>query len=183
MRHKRQSLGRHQQQKAAQKLCQNIVNSHLLSHHQSQHIAIYLANDGEIDPSVLAKALNRLGKQLYLPSLQQKTLRFKRHFGKRGYFKNRFNILEPASKAFKKAQQLDIIFMPLVAFDQQGRRLGMGGGFYDRALAFKKQTWRKRPLLIGLAHQCQQHPCLQAEPWDIPVDAIATDQAIIWKRN
>jgi 5-formyltetrahydrofolate cyclo-ligase len=69
--------------------------------------------------------------------------------------------------------------MPLVAFDEQGNRLGMGGGFYDRTLAYLRQReqWR-RPLLIGLAHECQKVPSLESQRWDIPLDAIFTEAAV-----
>ena len=65
--------------------------------------------------------------------------------------------------------ELDIIFTPLVAFDRQGNRLGMGGGFYDRTL----QQWQQKSFIpVGLAHQCQQVEKLPVETWDIPLERI-----------
>src|SRR5690606_40461575 len=65
--------------------------------------------------------------------------------------------------------------LPLVAFDARGNRLGMGGGFYDRTFARAPRARTLRPRLVGLAHHFQQVASLPAEPWDIPLDAIATD--------
>jgi 5-formyltetrahydrofolate cyclo-ligase len=71
---------------------------------------------------------------------------------------------------------LDVILMPLVAFDGQGNRLGMGAGYYDRTLAFlrHRRHWRK-PRIIGLAYEFQRMPALPAEPWDVPLDGIITE--------
>ena len=70
--------------------------------------------------------------------------------------------------------------MPLVGFDEQGTRLGMGGGFYDRSFAFRRQRrhWTG-PQLLGLAHGCQKVSQLPTAPWDIPLDGIASDHEVI----
>src|SRR5690606_20410008 len=72
---------------------------------------------------------------------------------------------------------VQLVCMPLVAFDQQGNRLGMGGGFYDRTLAFMHQPGQQ-PALLGCAYDWQKTTALAAEPWDIPLSAIATDQRL-----
>jgi 5-formyltetrahydrofolate cyclo-ligase len=78
-----------------------------------------------------------------------------------------------------RARELDLILLPLVAFDESGQRLGMGGGFFDRSLAFLawRQHWRK-PHLIGLAYDFQKVAALPREPWDVPLDAVVTDQNV-----
>ena len=73
--------------------------------------------------------------------------------------------------------QLDIICTPLVAFDKQGHRLGMGGGYYDRTLA----PWfhyKSGPKPIGLAHSCQEVEQLPVESWDVPLPKIVTPKQI-----
>ncbi len=78
-----------------------------------------------------------------------------------------------------RVRDLDLILMPLVGFDLQGNRLGMGGGFYDRSLAFLRyRLYWKRPRLLGLAYDFQQVDILTADPWDIPMQAVVTDQAV-----
>jgi 5-formyltetrahydrofolate cyclo-ligase len=74
---------------------------------------------------------------------------------------------------------LDLVFVPLVAFDKEGHRLGMGGGYYDRTFAFKtKHSHLKGPKLIGLAHDFQLQSQLPVMPWDIPLNAVITEAAI-----
>jgi 5-formyltetrahydrofolate cyclo-ligase len=92
---------------------------------------------------------------------------------------NKFSIREPKPDvtAIALPVQLDVIFMPLVAFDAQGQRLGMGGGFYDRTLATLPQDSQK-PLLVGLAHQCQQVETVPTEPWDVPLPLVLTPQQL-----
>ncbi len=94
---------------------------------------------------------------------------------------NHYGIPEPSSglQGITPAQ-LDIIFVPLLAFDSLGTRLGMGKGYYDRALAeFRSgKTANEKPLLIGLAHECQRVERLERAIWDVPLDRIITDQTV-----
>lgn len=88
--------------------------------------------------------------------------------------KNRYGILQPKLNVQNVVplEQIDIIFTPLVAFDKNGNRIGMGGGFYDRTL----QHWQQKSFLpVGLAHRCQQLDNLPTEIWDIPLAMVLTD--------
>jgi 5-formyltetrahydrofolate cyclo-ligase len=67
-----------------------------------------------------------------------------------------------------------LIFVPLLAFDAAGHRLGYGGGYYDRTLATHPAA---QP--IGYAHAAQQVPVIPTEPHDHPLPTIITDQAIL----
>ncbi len=149
---------------------------------QAQHIALYLSNDGELDTAPLLAYLQQQGKTLYLPVLHPFTpgyLLFQRYDALTPMQLNKFGIREPKPDvtAIVLPTQLDLIFMPLVAFDAKGQRLGMGGGFYDRTLATLPKTSQK-PLLVGLAHQCQQVAAVPTEPWDVPLPLVLTPQQL-----
>jgi 5-formyltetrahydrofolate cyclo-ligase len=73
--------------------------------------------------------------------------------------------------------------MPLVAFDRRGNRMGMGGGYYDRTLAFMAGGRRLQPKLVGLAHSGQEINQISQQSWDIPLHLIATNQEIICARQ
>ena len=77
------------------------------------------------------------------------------------------------------ARNLDVIFMPLVAFDRHGFRLGSGAGFYDRSLRHlnRSRSWR-RPKLIGVAYDHQLTTALIPSAWDVPMDAVLTESRI-----
>ncbi|MGB1402485.1 MAG: 5-formyltetrahydrofolate cyclo-ligase [Porticoccaceae bacterium] len=151
---------------------------------RAKRIGIYLANDGEIDPSIVMEIALKSGKRCFLPilhPLKVNRLYFGEYSAKTTLLPNRFGIPEPNLKANQLAPpwSLDIIFMPLVAFDRQGNRMGMGGGFYDRTLAFMAKGYRQKPMLIGLAHSSQEIKQLTQQNWDIPLHLIATNREII----
>lgn len=183
LRARRRSLTPRQQTQAAEQLLQQLKRQPLFL--RSQRIAFYLPNDGEIDPRPLIREAWRRGKQCYLPVLapgkEKNRLWFVRHTPTTPLIKNRFGIPEPRALFRQRVltRQLDVVFLPLVGFDRQGGRMGMGGGFYDRSFAFKHTTTTHKPYLVGLAHHCQQVEQLQLAHWDIPLCAVATDREII----
>ncbi|XOD70117.1 MAG: 5-formyltetrahydrofolate cyclo-ligase [Sodalis sp. (in: enterobacteria)] len=141
-------------------------------------LAIFLSFDGELDTRPLIDSLWRTGKQVYLPVLHPFThghLLFMHYSVATSLVLNRFRIREPRLDitTLLPLTGLDILFIPMVAFDMQGRRLGMGGGFYDRML--KNWQLQTRFYPIGLAHDCQQlADLLPDEVWDIPLPEIIT---------
>lgn len=175
MRDRRRRLSHREQQLAGQKLARLI--SRQLFFIRARHIAFYLPNDGEIDPVFLLELAVAAGKNVYLPRLhplRRDSMRFVRWRPGEELIPNRYGIPEPRWQRGLPPWLLDTVFMPLVAFDSSGNRLGMGGGFYDRTFA----PGFAKPLLIGLAHHFQHTPSLPTEPWDIPLDAIATDTSL-----
>ena len=148
----------------------------------SRHIAGYLPADGEMDPLPLMHHLWSLGKRIYLPVLatfHPDHLLFARFEPDDELVYNRYGIPEPVRRKLIKPSALDLVLTPLVAFDMQGHRVGMGGGFYDRSFAFlrRRQHWNK-PRLLGIAYELQKHRALKPCIWDIPLNAIVTEQAL-----
>ena len=93
---------------------------------------------------------------------------------------NQWGIREPEKTGqILPANAFRVILLPLVAFDRSGTRLGMGAGFYDRALASLSYQSSTRPYLLGLAHHFQEVNSLVRAPWDVPLDAILTDREFI----
>lgn len=180
IRRARRALSPSEQTTAASMLAAHLVRHPWLR--RARHIALYLAADGEIDPMPMMLRLLRSGKHCYLPVLSKQIhdkLWFAPVTPNTRYTVNRFGIHEPVvhARQYRRALGLDLILMPLVAFDHAGNRLGMGGGFYDRSLGFlQHRTAWHRPRLIGLAHALQRTDHLDANPWDIPLDAVATEQ-------
>ena len=148
---------------------------------KSKHIAAYISNDGELDLFPLMRHTQQLRKQLYLPTVHAPSFKHMwfAPFTKNTSFQdNRYGIPEPvcAIPQLKKARQLDLVLMPLVAFDNLGNRIGMGGGYYDRTFAYlKSRTHWKRPLLVGVAYDFQEIEHIPSDPWDVPIDGIVTE--------
>jgi 5-formyltetrahydrofolate cyclo-ligase len=146
----------------------------------AQHIAAYFAVNGEIGLApVIDRALSQ-GKQIYLPNLDQKTLRFSPYDHAQKMRINRYKLPEPdvADDEMLNPSDLDLVLVPLVVFDAARNRIGMGGGFYDRSFAFRKASDNHSPLLIGIAHELQKVDQLVPEEWDVALDMVVTDQAI-----
>ena len=161
-----------QQQQAEDSITQQALA--LIEERNAQHIALYVSFDGEISTDKLIKTLWAQDKYVYLPVLHPfnpNHLLFLRYLPETPMLKNKFGIWEPKLNVQNvlPLKELDILFTPLVAFDKQGNRLGMGGGFYDRTL----QNWRNSSFIpVGLAHQCQQVEQLPTEVWDVPLHQI-----------
>ena len=179
LRERRLSLSQGQQQKAQAQLA-NIVCS-LPVFKESQHIALYLTNDGEINPATIAETAWQQNKTCYLPVIDKPAkgdMYFLPFDPETPMQNNQYGIPEPQlpDSMIFKAEELDLILLPLTGFDEQGHRMGMGGGYYDRVLAFKQTQIddNKKPLLMGLAHECQKVASLIANDWDIILESIAT---------
>jgi len=181
LRQRRRDLTPHQQKQASMGLCRQL--SLLPEFVYGQRIAAYIPNDGEIDPQPLLELAWRLGKEIYLPILHpfaKGRLLFMAHHPNQVMAKNRFGIPEPLCdhSAHCPVWTLDLVLTPLVGFDPEGNRMGMGGGFYDRTFAFLRNNTRPRkPRMIGVAHECQKVETLPNEHWDIMMNRIVTENA------
>lgn len=167
---------------AAQRTVHDRVVS-LALFHQARHIAGYLADRGEFDPTAILETAHDLGKSVYLPVLNGRgqPMCFAPYRPGAALIPNRLGILEPdvLSDQLIRPWQLDLVLAPLVGFDATGQRLGMGGGYYDRSFAFLNEPARpERPRLLGLAFELQKLPRLPFRPWDIPLDAVITERCI-----
>ncbi|MGY3326352.1 5-formyltetrahydrofolate cyclo-ligase [Pseudomonas sp. TE3911] len=180
LRNARRALTPSEQHQAAHGLYRQLAQHPLFR--RAKHISLYLPTDGEIDPRLLLRAAQRRGKATYLPVLSawpRTKMVFQRVKPGEKLLPNRFRILEPRvnAKRQRKVWALDLVLLPLVGFDDAGGRLGMGGGFYDRSLAYlaRRQSWRK-PTLLGLAHECQKVDRLAQASWDVPLAGTVTDK-------
>jgi 5-formyltetrahydrofolate cyclo-ligase len=162
-----------------------------------QHIAVYMPfeGEGEIDPVFIINWGFENNKFLCLPKIDtiknNKILKFLL-FKKDNILKfNRFNILEPEELEAEEKQEkqniilpehLDLILLPLVAFDRQGHRLGMGKGYYDatlRSVIPAKAGIQKKPYLIGLGYDFQCVENIIPHENDVHLDGILTDKEMI----
>ena len=137
----------------------------------------YLPVNGEFDVLPLINQALWMGKQCYLPVIPRRPgrpLGFVRLDGRQGVGKNRYGIAEPHGRRVP-ARRLEVLVLPLVAFDDAGHRLGMGGGYYDATLAHQRRTGWPRPWRLGLAYECQRAETLPAEPWDVDLNALLTE--------
>ena len=181
VRGQRLNLSQHEQNMQSKLLCEMLIKE--ITATPAKHIAIYLANDGEVNAQTFINWCWQQGISVYLPIIHpfsKGQLLFQGYTEKTKLVKNQYGILEPKLdvRYIIELSKIDIIYTPLVAFDLHGNRLGMGGGFYDRTLFHWYKNYQNNkqttPFPIGLAHDCQLVSEIPHEHWDIPLPKIIT---------
>ena len=148
-------------------------------------VALYLPMAGEVDLRPCLERASRSGATVFVPRISSRRrgrMSFVRWTPGAAQRRNAFGILEPAGTIrAASALQLDVVVVPVVGFDRRGNRLGMGAGFYDRALRRRLQPTRRwrRPWLVGVAFACQELAAIPASPWDVPLDLIITERGLV----
>lgn len=147
----------------------------------SKQIAGYWPIDGEISPLSILEQAHIEQKHCYLPVItgSSKHLQFVEYKPNDPLIPNQFGILEPDPSTQKTISiaDLDLILIPLVAFDRQGHRLGMGEGYYDQTFStISEQHKTKKPFLLGLAYEIQHVETLPLNDWDVPLHGILTEK-------
>jgi 5-formyltetrahydrofolate cyclo-ligase len=183
MREARRALDEQTRLELSLRICESLRHSNF--YRRASVIACYFPFDGEVDPTDLVRAATADRKQVCL------TMVGRDHSGRMRFaaFRpdtrmriNQYGIAEPDPDSAQLVcrRRLDIVLVPLVAFDGNGNRLGMGAGYYDRTFHFlrHRRHWMK-PRLVGLAFDMQQVADLQPAEWDIPLSAVATETGLI----
>lgn len=176
-----------QQRRHLSRTIQQNTSAHIVAHiqtlpayQQAQTVACYFASNNEVDLAALWHPFPP-NKTLYFPVMSpDKTLLFLPCTQDTALQTNHVGITEPIASNTHPitAQPIKVIFLPLVAFDVHGNRLGMGGGYYDRYLANHSNS-----LCIGVAYEFQKQDALPTASWDKPLDAVITEKAIYWFSN
>jgi 5-formyltetrahydrofolate cyclo-ligase len=182
LRARRAALPSPSRDRVARAVAQTLLHARPLA--DARRVAGYLANGGEVDLRLALEGLRAQGRQTLLPVLcptPPGSLRFAPYDQRSRLHPNRFGIAEPAVPIplQRRPLDLDLVLLPLVAFDARGNRLGMGGGYYDRSFAalHSHGGWR-RPRLIGVAYAFQEVDRLPAEAWDVPLDGVLTEHGL-----
>lgn len=172
LRKRRRTLG---DDEAGERAAALLIESPIWQH--AAKLALYMANDGEIDPMPIAEAAVSAGKSIYLPKIIGKAMHFAAWNPGDALTENHFGIPEPVSNA-THAGQIDLIVLPTVGFTNHGSRLGMGGGFYDR---FLRDYAAKTATRMGLAYSFQEMAEIEElrQSWDEDLDFILTEAALL----
>jgi len=157
----------------SQKICDNVLSHSYFS--KSQTIAIYYALDHEVKIISLVNA----NQTFAMPVIQaNKKMVFKSFNNQSNFTKNQYGILEPKNGHLINPKEIDLCLLPLVGFNRNGSRLGMGEGYYDRFFEFN-HSQIKPTILAGIAYDFQEDDTIVAESWDIPLDIIFTNKEVI----
>ena len=181
MRRRRAALTPAMRTQLSARIAVRLRRTHLLT--PGKKVGVYLPFRGEVDVHPIIAWARSLGCALYVPRIVSRRtshMQFVRFVEEHQLKAGTFGIHEPQGGApVLEPLQLDLVLVPLVAFDSYGTRMGMGAGFYDRAFAHLAgaRRWRK-PKLIGIAYQFQHVQQLERRHWDVALDAAVTDGGI-----
>ncbi|MGH8504330.1 MAG: 5-formyltetrahydrofolate cyclo-ligase [Stenotrophobium sp.] len=143
-----------------------------------RHVALYLSHGTELDTAPLLRLLRQHKLHLYVPKIGARhDMRFLQLRRDTVLRRNRYGIAEPTGHRHRRSlRQMDLVILPLLGFDAHGRRLGMGGGYYDRALSFVRCFGK--PRLLGYAYAAQEVAAIPAQHWDIHLDGVITENGV-----
>ena len=149
----------------------------------AQRIGGYAAVASELSLGPTFDEAMRCGQSVYLPHVEHTApdMRFAHWNGQsRRLMANRFGIPEPLVDVadLVPADTMAVILLPLLAFDGVGGRLGSGAGYYDRALAFRRER-PAPPWLIGIGFACQEVERIPMAEWDVPLDMVVTEREVV----
>jgi 5-formyltetrahydrofolate cyclo-ligase len=147
----------------------------------SRAIGLYVSIGTEVPTDALRALAGKRQCKIYLPCIvdyRQRRMVFARDAGALPAI-NRLGIPEPNALRTIPARVLSVVLMPVLGFDHLGTRLGTGGGYYDRMFSYRRHrhSWH-RPLLVGIAYQCQQLPAIERSSHDVPLDAVVTEEGV-----
>jgi len=146
------------------------------------NIAGYWAMGGELPLAAIIGGLRARGQVYHLPVIDEhRRLKFAMWWPGMDIATNRLGIPEPAATDASLAPDaIDVVLVPLLAFDRRGHRLGSGGGYYDRSFAFLREVERpSRPLMVGIGYALQELDHIEPEAWDVRLDYVATERELV----
>ena len=158
-------------------ICEHIARLH--EFRSCRLLGAYLPMRDEVDVTLIIERAWRAQKRVFVPVTDTHgTMNFCEISPDSVVARNRYGLWEPVSGVIVDARDLDVVITPLVAFDSELRRIGMGGGYYDRCFHFLKnrRKWLK-PKLIGAAFACQQSAAIAKESWDVSLYAVITENS------
>lgn len=141
---------------------------------RSWKVALYASCKNEVITYPLIARAKQLDKGVAFPSFTAKEphMDFRYILSVSDLKAGAFHMLQPKENA-TIMEHPDLIVMPLVAFDAQRNRIGMGGGYYDRYL-----TAHPKAYTIAIGYECQKTETIPADPFDIRPDLIITEENI-----
>jgi 5-formyltetrahydrofolate cyclo-ligase len=173
----RRSMSPSERSRASRRISDRFLNSRYFL--ASDAIGCYVSTWDEVDTSAIIERAWRAKKRIFLPvTSAHGKMTFHETLPETELTRNHFGLWQPVAGKAIDVNNLDVVVTPLVSFDSQGNRIGMGGGYFDRTFAFlgNRQYWH-RPKLIGVAFECQRAEKISPNPWDIPVFRVFTEAA------
>ncbi|MCH7503025.1 MAG: 5-formyltetrahydrofolate cyclo-ligase [Proteobacteria bacterium] len=156
------------------------IASHIMNSREflaSRTLACYLHDWDEVDTRAIIERAWCAKKRVFAPVIDRHGgMRFHALYPETRLEQNQFGLWEPIATSAISPRELDVVITPVVAFDDDLNRIGMGGGHFDRCFAFLRNRKRwLRPKLIGVAFDCQRVEKITPNPWDVRLYRIISE--------
>jgi 5-formyltetrahydrofolate cyclo-ligase len=171
----RTELHSDERDRASEVITEKVIRSAFFQ--RSRLIGCYLSLTAEVDTWRIISRAWRMKKRIFAPvTARNRMLVFRELTPESDLVHDGFGLTMPVSGEEIAARKLDLVLTPLVAFDKNCQRIGMGGGYYDRTFSFLRgRRHLLKPKLVGLAFSCQEVPAIAANPWDIRLFSVITE--------
>jgi 5-formyltetrahydrofolate cyclo-ligase len=172
--HARRSMSADNRAASSEKISKTVIHSH--EFFAAKTIACYLPMRDEVDPTLIIERAWRAKKRVFCPVVEKHgDMNYRKLDRDTILQRSSFGLWEPGNSESVSPKEFDLVITPLVAFDKNNNRIGMGGGYFDRCFSFLKNSkqW-KRPKLLGVAFDCQEVARIDANPWDISVYRVVS---------
>ncbi|MEN7343778.1 MAG: 5-formyltetrahydrofolate cyclo-ligase [Pseudomonadota bacterium] len=183
---KRRELSKTSRHRKSLRLCQRLLNDPTVI--SAKTIACYHAMHDEVDLSLLYSVAWQQNKTVLFPVVKKnRAMSFVKADKKTHWRRNALGVYEPIAATkhghnqYANPHRIDIVIAPLSAFDAHFARVGMGGGYYDHYMS--RPQYGLRPRFIGVAFDCQQTTAIQLHEHDVPLDAIATESQLRFRKR
>ncbi len=171
----RRSMSSKRRAAASEIICNKLTHSREFN--AAESVACYIPMRDEVDPYLIIERAWRANKRVFCPVMKkQGAMTYRQLDRDTTLLRNNFGLWEPVDGEIISPRQLDLVVTPLVAFDKNNNRIGMGGGYFDRCFSFlrHRKQWIS-PKLIGAAFACQEVDQIDPNPWDIPLYSVCSD--------
>ena len=171
----RRSLSDDARRDAAQVIADRVIRSAWFQ--RSNNIGCYIAMAEEVDTSAIIARAWRMKKRIFAPVVKKNSLlSFRELLPETSLIRDTFGVHTPTDGDTVEPRELDVVLTPLVAYDNNNLRIGMGGGHFDRTFAvLRHRKYYRRPKLIGLAFACQEVEKIPPNPWDLRLFDVITE--------
>lgn len=175
----RSQLSDEQRRLASQKIADAVLASSYFRN--AKRIGCYVAIDSEVSCWTVVKRAWAEKKRIFTPVVKKnRVLEFRELSPNCSLTVNSMGLSEPTDGELVTSKSLDIVITPLVAFDDHRNRIGMGGGYFDREFSYlAEQSGDPKPMLIGVAFDCQHVEEIAPNPWDIRLFRVFTESRTV----
>lgn len=171
MKRKRDGISQEVRKRWSDEICRNLQEQPAFR--KAETVCFYYPLGSEANLLPVAQTALDLGKQAVFPRVEGNEMEFYRVLSLEGFTEGAFHVMEPGGSEVVREPEM-LVFVPGLAFDERGNRMGYGKGYYDRYLARTSGCQK-----IGVCYKMQIVPQAPCEEYDIRMDAVVTEQGII----